>query len=178
MIRHSFVFPPGHSHSTKTREIRKSKGPTQRTESDRGMTSHPRRIPKSVSRFLARGHRPTRYIQVGTRYMLHFGSESQLHRGQKTRGLSHEQKKTMAQHGRRRGQGARGSNSDTKPTPERAGAKIQALPCHPLVQPLPHIYVRIRCMSEFGRYRRFVKFSKFRHVERDDSTNCAGSKRF
>jgi hypothetical protein len=101
MIRHSFVFPPGHSHSTKTREIRKSKGPTQRTESDRGMTSHPRRIPKSVSRFLARGHRPTRYIQVGTRYMLHFGLESQLHRGQKTRGLSHEQKKTMAQHGRK-----------------------------------------------------------------------------
>jgi len=50
----------------------------------------------------------------------------------------------------------------------REGQAMSRAPlCLPPVQPLPHIYVRIRRMSEFGRYRRFVKILKVPQLGRD-----------
>ena len=63
-----------------------------------------------------------------------------------------------------------------RPTPERDEPESRAPRCLRPVLPLPHIYVRIRCMSEFGRYRRFVNLLKNYHLEGDRSTNCAVSK--
>jgi hypothetical protein len=70
------------------------------------------------------------------------------------------------QYGQRRGQ--RGQmNSPTQIQLQRGPTMIQAQRCLSKVQPLPHIYVRIRCMSELGGRRRFVKLMDLRRVEGD-----------
>jgi hypothetical protein len=81
-------------------------------------------------------------------------------------------------HSRREGVKEPEDSALTQAHAREGRAHSPALSCHPVDQPLPHIYVCIRCMSEFGRYRRFAKLMKIYSVEYYGSTNCAGSKRF
>jgi hypothetical protein len=89
VIRHSFRFPQATPTQPRPRGSGEAGEPTQRTESDGCEASHPRRIPKLLGRFLARGHRSTRYLQVETWKHAPDDSRSQTHRGQKTQGLNH-----------------------------------------------------------------------------------------